>query len=173
MTVVRHCHRFGKTLRFVVNTANTDRIHVTPVGLFLRVLKRIAVTLRRGRCEELRVFRSGKAEHFVSAECANLEYLNRYAFEIDRARRTGEVENEIDVTGYVNVFGDIVFDKPEPIVSKKMLDVCEITRDEIVEADHLMPLREHGVTQMRTDESSAARYDYTHVHPFLIVTFAV
>ena len=36
--VVGHRHRFRETLRFIVAAARADRIHVAPVGLFLRVL---------------------------------------------------------------------------------------------------------------------------------------
>src|SRR5439155_1097797 len=45
--VVGHRDRLGKALRFVVDAAWADRVHVAPVVLALRVNVRVAVDLRR------------------------------------------------------------------------------------------------------------------------------
>src|SRR5918992_4808762 len=43
ITMVRHRHRFGEALRFVVYAARTDRVDVTPILLALRPDQRIAI----------------------------------------------------------------------------------------------------------------------------------
>ena len=45
IAAIRHRHRFGKPLGFVVDAARANRVDVAPVGFLLRMLERIAVDL--------------------------------------------------------------------------------------------------------------------------------
>src|SRR5262249_36528016 len=45
IAVIGHSHGFGKALGLVINRAGTDRIHIAPVGLLLRMLNGVAVAL--------------------------------------------------------------------------------------------------------------------------------
>src|SRR3989442_14909396 len=56
-TVIGHGHRFGVAFRFVVHSARTDWIDVTPVFLVLRRDFRIAIALARGSQQKFGIFR--------------------------------------------------------------------------------------------------------------------
>ena len=60
VAVVRSGHRLGKSLGFIVDAPRSDRIDVPPVGLALRMLKRIAVDFGRRREDEGCPFRFGQ-----------------------------------------------------------------------------------------------------------------
>src|SRR3989454_5183565 len=75
--VVGHRDRLGKALRFVVDAAWADRVHVAPVVLALRVNVRVAVDLRRRGEQEPGAGGLGHAERVVRAERADLERLDR------------------------------------------------------------------------------------------------
>ena len=57
IAVIRHSHRFGKALRFVVDAARANGIDVSPVVFVLRRNFRITVTFARGGQKKLGVLR--------------------------------------------------------------------------------------------------------------------
>ena len=57
ITAIGHCHCFSKSLRFVINAARPDRIHVAPICFLLWIDERIAVNFRRARQKKTRLFR--------------------------------------------------------------------------------------------------------------------
>src|SRR5579863_1529009 len=67
VAAVRYGGGFGEALGFIVDGARTNRVHVSPIGLFLRMLQRIAIAFRsRGN----KVFRTVLAGNLKSVECA-------------------------------------------------------------------------------------------------------
>src|SRR5580692_6327131 len=54
IAMVRHGHGLAETLGLIVNRTRTDGIYVSPVSFFLRMLQRIAITLRSRRNEVFR-----------------------------------------------------------------------------------------------------------------------
>ncbi len=50
--MVGHCHRLGKSFRFVVATSGADWIYVAPVAFLLGVFERVAVAFAGGGEEE-------------------------------------------------------------------------------------------------------------------------
>ena len=98
IAVVGHRHRFGETLRLVVNAARPDRVHVAPVIFLLRMHQRIAVALRGRGEEERRLLRLGQPERVVRAERADFQRRDRQLEVIDRAGRRREMEDVIDLS---------------------------------------------------------------------------
>ena len=91
--VVGHGDGLGEPLGFVVHAARADGIDVAPVGLGLRMLKRVAVHLRGRGEQKCRALFLGKTEGVVSAEGADLEGLDWQLQVIDRAGWRGKMEN--------------------------------------------------------------------------------
>src|SRR5580692_6082952 len=54
IAMVRHGHGLAEALGLIVNRTRTDGIYVSPVSFFLRMLQRIAITLRSRRNEVFR-----------------------------------------------------------------------------------------------------------------------
>jgi hypothetical protein len=75
--MVCHRDRLGETFRFIVNAARADRVHVSPVILFLRMLERIAVNFRGRRENEHGFFILGQPKRVVRAERADFERGDR------------------------------------------------------------------------------------------------
>ena len=176
IAVVGHRHRFGETLRLIVNAARSDRVHVAPVIFLLRMDERIAVAFRSRGQEERRLLGFGEAERVVRAERADFQRRDRQLEIIDRAGRRGEMEDVIDFSsGRKMIVRDVVLDEGEILVAGEVLDVLEVAGDEIVDRDDAMTFREQPVGQMRAEKSGAAGDDRnllrtrSHVPEFLIV----
>ena len=99
LAVVGHRQRLGVALRLVVDAARADRVDVAPVVLLLRMDLGVAVDLAGRGDQEAGALPLGDAEHVVGAVGADLERVQRQPQVVDRARRRGEVVDEVDVLG--------------------------------------------------------------------------
>ena len=115
-TVVGHGQGLREALGLVVDPPDADGIDVAPVTLRLGVDLRVAVDLRGGCEEEARALGFGQAEGVVGAQGADLQDLDRDAFEIDRTRRTGEVHDEVHLAFDVQVFRNVPLEIGESFV---------------------------------------------------------
>ena len=97
LAVVGHGQRLGVALRLVVDPARADRVDVAPVVLLLRVDLGVAVDLAGRGDQEAGALELGDPEHVVGAVGADLERVQRQPQVVDRARRRGEVVDEVDV----------------------------------------------------------------------------
>ena len=156
--MIRHRHRFGEPLRFVVDAAGAHRVDVAPVGFLLRMFQRIAVDLRGRGEDERRAFLLGEAERLVGAERADLQRRNRQLEVVDRARRTGPVQHVIDLAVDVDVIRDVVLDEREVPVHQ-MRDVGRRAGEQVVDADNRIIAIEERFGEVRTDESGRAGDD--------------
>ena len=158
--VIGHRHRLGETLRFIVNAARPDRVHVAPVIFLLRMDERIAVTFRSRGEEERRLLRFGETERVVRAERADFQRRNRQLEIIDRAGRRGEMKNVIEFFfRQENEIRDVVLDEAVILVAGEMLDVVEIAGDEIIDRDDAMTFRQQPIGQMRPKKTRATGDD--------------
>ena len=66
------------------------------------------------------------------------------------------MEHKIDVIRQEDEIGDILTHKPVVRVASEMADVFRIARDEVVEANHPVPLRKKTVSQVRAKEACTA-----------------
>ena len=83
-------------LAFVVTRARSDRIHIAPVVLPLRVHGRVAVHLRGRRQEDASTCALGETQHVDRAVDCRLGRLHRVPLIVDGARWAGQVVDLID-----------------------------------------------------------------------------
>jgi len=57
---------------------------------------------------------------------------------------------------YLDEPGDILFFESEIGITLKMLEICPVTGDKIVETDHLMTFSQQSVSKMRAQKTSRA-----------------
>ena len=163
--VVRHRHRLGEALGFVVHAARPDRIHVAPVRFLLRVLERVAVHFRGRRDHEARALRLRESQRLVGAERADLQRRNRQLEVIDRARRARPVQHEVDRPLDVDVIGHVVLDEREVAIDE-MRDVRRVARQQVVDADHGVVAIEQRFRKVRADEPCGSSDNDTGFHKF-------
>ena len=160
IAVIGHRHRFGETLRLIVNAARSDRVHVAPVIFLLRMHERIAVAFRGRGEEERRLLGLGQTERVVRAERADFQRRDRQLEIIDRAGRRSEMKNVIDfLFRQEDVVRNVVLDEPVILVARRDARCCRSAGDEIIDRDDAMPFREQPIGQMRSEKTRAAGDD--------------
>jgi len=80
---IRKRQRFGEALRLVVNTARTDRIDVSPIGLRLRMLQWVSVHLAGGGQHHPGAAPLGNVEDVGCAKRSGAQGLHRQAQVVD------------------------------------------------------------------------------------------
>ncbi len=156
LAVVGHRQRLGVALGLVVDAARADRVDVAPVGLRLRVDLRVAVDLGGRGGEEAGAVVLGQAERVVRAVGADLERVQRQPQVVDRARRGGEVVDEVDRLVDEERLDDVPVQERE-LGHADVLDVEERAGLDVVDADHSVPASEELVTEVRAQETGPSR----------------
>ena len=119
---------------------------------------RVAVHLARRGEQEAGPLHLREAEGVVGAVRAHLQRLQRQPQVVDRARRAGEVVDEVDRFVDVGVLCQVERQEPE-CVPAQMLDVRERPRLEVVDADDAVLPGEQLLAEMGAEEPGAARDD--------------
>ena len=122
----------------------------------------VAVDLAGRGDEEAGALPLRDPEHVVGAVGADFERVQRQPQVVDRARRRGEVVDEVDVLGDVDVGGDVDVTEVERLVTD-VGDVLQRPGLEVVEADHPVPVAEQPLAEMGPEEAGAAG-DYAGAH---------
>src|SRR5262249_16834055 len=143
---VGHGERLGAALALVVAGAWTDRVHVTPVGLGLRVLLWVAVDLARRSDEDARVDLARHVEHVERAVDRGADGPHRIALVVDRRRGAGEVIDLVDLDD--DGLGDVVADELEATLAEEGLDALARAGEEVVEANDLIAVGEEAPAEM-------------------------
>src|SRR5262245_52842899 len=84
---------------------------------------------------------------------------------VGRAGRAGEVENVVHRPVDLDGLGNVVLDEVEPGVPVVVLDVPPAPRQQVVDAEDLVPLGQKTVAEMRPDEPRAPRNYRPHGSP--------
>ena len=155
--VVGHGHGLREPLGLVVHAARAHRVHVAPVVLPLRVHQGVAVDLGGGGEKEARPLGLGQPQRVVGAQAADLQGLDGHAQVIDGGGGAGEVEDEVERAGQVDVVGHVVLDEHE-VAAGQVLEVGPVARDEVVHADDGVPAVEEVFGEMRSDEPCPSRH---------------
>ena len=100
-----------------------------------------------------------RPKRLVRAERTDLQRLDRDFQIINRAGGRGEMPDVIHRPIQENKFGDVLLDEFEIRVAAQVRDVVHRARDEIINADDLVPARQQQVAQMRAKKSRAAGDD--------------
>jgi hypothetical protein len=96
----------GAALPFIVAGSQADRVDVSPVVLFLRVNRRVAVDLRCRCLQDLGLQSFGKPEHVDCPVHAHLRGLHRIELIMDWRGRASQVEDLVDL--YIKWKADVV-----------------------------------------------------------------
>ena len=64
-----------------------------------------------------------------------------------------------------NRLDDVVADELEAGKALEMLDIGAFAAEEVVQADDFVPVAQQPLAQMRSQEPSTARHQYSHVSP--------
>jgi hypothetical protein len=115
--------------------ANANHIDIAPVLFLLRVHVRIAIHLGRRRDQKARAASLGEAEHVHRAEDASLDRVDRILLIKHRARRAGQVVHLIRFEE--ERLSDVVANEFEARIVEQVRDVGLLTREEVVDANHL------------------------------------
>ena len=118
--------------------------------------ERIAVDLGRRREEKPRALLLREAERLVRAERADLERLDRVLEIVDRARGRREMQDRVERARDVDEVRDVLLDEREALVAEKQRDVVRRPRQEVVDADDVVTLREQAFAEVGADEAGAA-----------------
>ena len=154
LAVVIEHQRLGGPLAFVVTRANADWIDASAVRLGLRMNLRISVHLTGRGMQDPRPEPLGQPQHVDRAHDRSLNRLDRVVLVVTRCGGTGEV---IDLVDFSLVGIDhVVADELEVRPADQVFDVGLLAREEIIEAEHLMPLIDEAITEMRAEEAGAA-----------------
>ena len=151
--VVEH-QGLGAALAFVVARAGTDRVHVAAVALRLRMHLGVAVDLARRGVEDPRLHPLGEAEHVDRAHDRGLGRLDRVVLVVARRRGAGEVVDLIDLEH--DRLGHVVADQLEVAPAEQVGDVRLLAREEVVEADDVVPLLDETIAKVRAEEAGTA-----------------
>ena len=131
-SMVGQRHRLGKSLRLIVDPSDANRIHIAPIRFWLRVNQRIAINLAGTGQQELCTTGFCQSQRLVGPEGADLEGLDRIFLVIDGACRRCEVKDGIDLGRDMDELGDIMADELESWIPEEMLDVSNISREQII-----------------------------------------
>src|ERR1044071_1154 len=160
LSMVVHHQSFGDTLAFIITTANPDRIDVSPVAFGLRMNLRVAINFGRGGLKNACVDALGQSQHVDRAHDRGLDRLNSIVLIMNRRGRTSEIINLVNFKQ--DRLNDIVAQQLEARVAEKMKDVFASPREEIVQADDLVPVQQQALAKMRADKTCAACDEYPH-----------
>ena len=109
LTVVIHEKRFGNPLPLIVTRADADGIDISPIALRLGVNCWIAVNFACRCLEDARFHPLCQPQHVNRPQYARLCRFDRVVLVVDRAGRTGEVVDPVDLDH--KRVGDVVADQ--------------------------------------------------------------
>src|SRR3954447_29900 len=118
---------------------------------------RIAVDLRGRRGQKTRAVQLGQAERVVGAVRADLERVQGQPQVVDRARRRGEVVDEVNRLLDEEGLRDVLVQEDE-VLTAEVLDVRERPGLEVVDTDHAVAAGEERIAQMGAEKAAATGY---------------
>ena len=105
----------------------------------------------------------------MSAQGADFERGDRQLQIIHRARRRREMENEVQRLRHFDVTADVMIDEAKARIFQKLADIFLGAGRVIIHAQHLVPLAEETLAQMRTDKTRAASHQISSHGSFLSI----
>jgi hypothetical protein len=150
---------FGAPLPFIIAGARADGVHMAPIILALGVDLRIAIDFAGGGLQDFCAGALGQSQHIDRAMHAGFGRLDRVDAILHRGGRTGQIVDlvHLDIEGEGHVVAHIVEIGP----AEQLGEVALRSGEEIVDAQHVMPLRHQPVAQMRSQETGPAGDQYT------------
>ena len=142
--MIIHHQGFRHALSLIVTAADTDRIHVSPVLLGLRMDMGVPVHFR-GRClKNPCPYPFCESQHVDGAHDACFDGFDRIVLVMNRRCRTCQVINSVDLKQYR--LGNVVTNQFESGIAEQRENVPLIPGKEIVEAQNIMPFPDQPFT---------------------------
>ena len=92
----------------------------------------------------------------MGPERPNFQGLDRHLQIVNGACRGGKMEDILQFPGDMDILGNVVMVKFKMPFRKKMLDIGNGTRQEIVHSNHVKPFFQESIAKMRPDKSGRA-----------------
>jgi len=131
----------------------------------------VAVHLARRGEQEARALVLREAEGVVRPVRARLQRQQGLAHVVDRARKRGEVVDEVDGLVDLQVLDHVVVAEDELVVAQ-VRDVLEGARLEVVHADHAVPLAEQVLAEVGAEKTGSAGHDSGRHHAIVSAALA-
>lgn len=152
--------RLGRTLPLIIAGAQSNGIHVPPIGFGLRVNIGITINLRGGGLEDACLDPLGKAKAVDGTDHGGLHRLDGIILVVGWRSRAGKVIDTIDLK--LEWVDDVVANEFEAGIPQEVLDIGLATGEEIIKANDFMPLLDEAVAKVGAKESSSAGDKDTH-----------
>lgn len=149
--------RLGAALSFIITSARTYRVDVTPVAFGLRVDRGVAVDLGGRGLHDPRLHPLGQSQHVDRADNADLGRLHWVELVVDRTRRAGEI---VDLV-YLDVErkADVLPHELKPRVADEVIEITLVAGEQVVDTKNFVAALEQAVDQVRAEESSPAGHE--------------
>ena len=148
VTMVGHGHGFLESLGFVIDASRSDGVHVAEVLLMLRVHLWIAIDFTGRSDGDPGSFVLGQTQAIVDSQRSNFQGLDWNPEVVNGRRGRREMQNVIERAFQFNVLRDIVVVEGKVLVIHQMVDVFEISCDEVVHGIHLKSFSDEAVAKM-------------------------
>src|SRR4029077_11754726 len=93
-------------------------------------------------------------ERVKGAEGSDFQSRNAVIAVVDRARRAGEMKNEIALA-HIERFANVFLNEFEARLVAEVGDVGAATGEQVVDDDHTPAFGEQGIAEMRTQKAGA------------------
>lgn len=157
--------RLGCTLPLIIAGAQTNGIHVTPVGFGLRMNVGITIDLGGGGLKNTCLDPLGKAKAVDSTNHGGLHRLDGIILVVRGRSWAGKVIDAINLK--LEWVDDIVANEFKAGIPQEVLDIGLATGKEIIEANDFIPLLDEAVTKMGAEKSGSAGDKNTHKNRLL------
>ena len=137
LAVIVHKESFGTALSLVVARPQSDRVHIAPICLLLRMHHRIAVYLAGRSLQDFGLGAFGQPEHMDGSHDRGFQGLDRVVLVMNGRCGAGEVVYFVDF-GMVRL-DDIVAYQFEMVVFQQVADIVLTAGEVIVHADDVVP----------------------------------
>lgn len=119
-------------LAFIIARARSDGVNVPPVALWLRMDRWVAIDFGGRGLHDPRLYPFGEAQHVDRPDNADLGRLNRVELVVDRARRTGEIIDLVDLD--IEWKANVVPHELEARMASEVIKIALVPSKQVIDA---------------------------------------
>jgi hypothetical protein len=163
LAMIIEAQGFPAAFSLVITTPGTDWIDSAAIVFHIAVFFRITINFGRGRLQKSGLASLRQAEHVDCAMHARLGGLNQVELVVNRARRTGQVIDLVDL--HIQRKGYVVGQQLEARVTPEMRDIVLGPGKKVVDAHYVVVLPEEVFAQMGAEKAAATGYQNIRSYP--------